>query len=106
MIIYMYVCVCVCVCVCQQNQLKDKSVIQLYSEAAGVYLGLSRSVLLHQPYFRRDGVILDPRGKGQAVATNSDDDTCKCNDWLCRFDYTLGIFGYTFRQPFIAHCYI
>ena len=34
------VCVCVCVCVCEQNQLKDRSVIQLYSKATGVYLGL------------------------------------------------------------------
>ena len=33
-------CVCVCLCVCDQNQLKDKSVIQLYSKSSGVYLGL------------------------------------------------------------------
>ena len=31
---------CVCVCVCQQNELKDRNVIQLYSKATGVYLGL------------------------------------------------------------------
>lgn len=34
----MYVHVCMCMYV--QNQLKDRSVIQLYSKVTGVYLGL------------------------------------------------------------------
>ena len=47
-----------CVCACEQNQLRDRSVIQLYSKAAGVYLGL--------------------RVSGQVVAmTNPDNDASK-----------------------------
>ena len=48
-----------CVCACEQNQLKDRSEIQLYSKAAGVYLGL--------------------RVSGQVVAmTNPDNDASEC----------------------------